>query len=236
MSLKLNLSENQIINLIYDCQKALDINESPNKKYDPLYDYKEKIQELIDEKQRKIDNWETDINSELLDDMTKDQWPTSGYRFEFDDYVQDRMDALRNAPKNAPLDEREDYIRKQNEYVPPVISELGTPNPQLDFPLPERTTPLPEISIEFGPYDEEQISPEIKPYDPGNREFGILKSQGLVRGNELRPLEKEYIEYVKRSVEGGQDPIRYEDFFRLSTKPRGPHYGETYRSPSWMRN
>ena len=58
----------------------------------------EQIQELVDEKQRQIDNWETNITSDLLDDMTKDQWPTSGYRFEFDDYVQDRMDALRNAP------------------------------------------------------------------------------------------------------------------------------------------
>ena len=93
----------------------------------------QKIQELIDEKQRKIDNWETDINSELLDDMTKDQWPTSGYRFEFDDYVQDRMDALRNATPDdtnyvaspddmepLPFDEgREDFIRRQNEYVIP---------------------------------------------------------------------------------------------------------------------
>ena len=57
----------------------------------------EQIQELVDEEQRKIDNFETDYHSDLLDDMAKDQWPTSGYKFEFDDYVQDRMDALRNA-------------------------------------------------------------------------------------------------------------------------------------------
>jgi len=92
----------------------------------------EQIQELVDEEQRKIDNFETDYHSDLLDDMAKDQWPTSGYKFEFDDYVQDRMDALRNAPpddtnyvappddKPLPFDEgREDFIRRQNEYVIP---------------------------------------------------------------------------------------------------------------------
>jgi len=92
----------------------------------------EQIQELVDEEQRKIDNFETDYHSDLLDDMAKDQWPTSGYRFEFDDYVQDRMDALRNAPPDdtyvappddiepLPFDEgREDFIRRQNEYVIP---------------------------------------------------------------------------------------------------------------------
>jgi len=93
----------------------------------------EQIQELVDEEQRKIDNFETDYHSDLLDDMAKDQWPTSGYRFEFDDYVQDRMDALRNATPDdtnyvaspddmepLPFDEgREDFIRRQNEYVIP---------------------------------------------------------------------------------------------------------------------
>ena len=210
----------------------------------------EQIQELVDEEQRKIDNFETDYHSDLLDDMTKDQWPTSGYRFEFDDYVQDRMDALRNAPPEdtnyvappddmepLPFDEgREDFIRRQNEYIPPISAELGEPNPQLGFPESEYTGPMPEINIEFGPYDEEQISPEIKPYDPGNREYGILQNQGKVRGSELRPLEQEYLEYVRQSLAGGQDPVRYEDFMRYSSKPRGPHIGETYRSPSSMRN
>jgi hypothetical protein len=207
----------------------------------------EKIQEMHDAEMEKIDNFETDYHSDLLDDMAKDQWPTSGDRFKFDEYVQERIDALKNAPKNAPpkkndgiewgdLDDREDFIRRQNEYTPPIPAELGEPNPQLGFPESEYTGPMPEINIEFGPYDEEQISPEIKPYDPGNREYGILHNQGKVRGSELRPLEQEYSEYVRRSLAGGQDPVRYEDFLRYSSKPRGPHIGETYRSPSSMRN
>ena len=187
----------------------------------------QKIQELIDEKQRKIDNWETDINSELLDDMTKDQWPTSGYRFEFDDYVQDRMDALRNAPKNAPLDEREDYIRKQHEYTPPVIPELGTPNPQLDFPVPERYTPLSDISIELGA-DEGVAPPPIIPFDDSGREAGIsaLYGQGPMWGETNRRLEGEYRDYIERTG----DKLTYEEFEgaweRLHALPRGLHYQE----------
>ena len=208
----------------------------------------EQIQELVDEEQRKIDNFETDYHSDLLDDMAKDQWPTSGYRFEFDDYVQDRIDALKKkSPEKSEKridktdwgeldDKKEDYIRRQNEYIPPISAELGEPNPQLNFPESEYTGPMPDISIEFGPYDEKQVLPEIKPYNPGWREYGILQNQGLVRGSELRPLEQEYSEYVRWSLAGGQEPVRYEDFLRYSSKPRGPHVGETYRSPSSMRN
>jgi hypothetical protein len=208
----------------------------------------QKIQEMHDEEMEKIKNFETDYHSDLLDDMAKDQWPTSGYRFEFDDYVQDRIDALKKkSPEKSEKridktdwgeldDKKEDYIRRQNEYIPPISAELGEPNPQLNFPESEYTGPMPDISIEFGPYDEKQVLPEIKPYNPGWREYGILQNQGLVRGSELRPLEQEYSEYVRWSLAGGQEPVRYEDFLRYSSKPRGPHVGETYRSPSSMRN
>ena len=56
MSLKLDLSEQQIINIINDCSKVLEINQKNiNEKYDPLFDYKSKIQELIDRMYKKLD-------------------------------------------------------------------------------------------------------------------------------------------------------------------------------------
>jgi hypothetical protein len=187
----------------------------------------EKIQELVDEKQRQIDNFETNTATELLDDMAKDQWPPSGYRFEFDDYVQDRMDVLRNAPPDdiepLPLDERrEDFIRGQNEYVPPVIPELGTPDPQ-DFASFNKY-PYPEIGIEF----RESVIPPIIPFNDVGRETGIasMYGQGPQWGETNRRYEDEYRDHIERTGER----MTYDEFEiaweRLHSLPRGLHYQE----------
>ena len=169
--------------------------------------------------------------------MAKDQWPPSGYKFEFDEHVQNKIDAL----KNAPLDKREDYIRKQNEYVPPVIPELGEPNPQLDFPITEG--PMPEMSIEFGA-DEGVAPPPIIPFDDSGREEGIMRNMmPQQRRDEDHPLWDQYWNFLidegdsYDNIQGG--PPTFEQYLgaweRINKLPRGLHYGERRITPHWMK-
>ena len=136
----------------------------------------EKIQALVDEEQKKIDNFETTISSDILDDAIESQW---GAQEKQDDYYsksnQGEMvfaDVPDEWAEPLSFDEgKEDYIRRQNEYVPPVSAPLGIPNPQGDFDKFQEY-PYPEISVEFGEPD----IPPIIPYDDSDRETGIMNA------------------------------------------------------------
>ena len=147
------------------------------------------------------------------------------------------IDADTLAPERGlPFDDsvREDYIRRQNEYVspPPVFPgnvrkdpqetdkwlryltapELGAPNPQKDFPVPEYTGPLPDISIQFGEPD----IPPIIPFDDSGRETGIasLYGQGPRWAETDRRYEDEYRDYTERMGDMVGGPMTYEEFER----------------------
>ena len=86
----------------------------------------------------------------------------------YEDYIE------RGLQEPLPFDEgREDYIRRQNEYVSPVSAPLGIPNPQGDFDKFQEY-PYPKISVEFGGQDESP--PPIIPYDDSAREAGIMNA------------------------------------------------------------
>jgi len=136
----------------------------------------EKIQALVDEEQKKIDNFETTISSDILDDAIESQW---GAQEKQDDYYsksnQGEMvfaDVPDEWAEPLSFDEgREDYIRRQNEYVSPVSAPLGIPNPQGDFDKFQEY-PYPEIGIEFGG----EPIPPIIPYNDSAREAGIMRA------------------------------------------------------------
>ena len=164
----------------------------------------EQIQALVDEEQAKIDNFETDAYTDILDDAIKSQWPSTKYEDYIDRGEQELIEEL------IPFDEgREDYIRRQNEYVAPVPATLGTPNPQGGFEKFQEY-PYPEIGIEFGGQDEPP--PPIVPYKDAVRESAIASryGQGPQWGDTNRRLEKEYYEYM---MSGGEQ-MPYEDFVR----------------------
>jgi hypothetical protein len=115
---------------------------------------------------------------------------------------------------DAPLDEslpfdegREDFIRRQNEYVAPIPATLGIPNPQGDFAR-FNEYPTPRISVEFG--GDGEAPPPIIPFDDSGREAGIasLYGQGPQWGSTNRRYEKEYRDYV---MSGGEQ-MDYDDF------------------------
>ena len=182
----------------------------------------EKLQELVDEEQRKIDNFETRISSDLLDDAINSQWPSTNY----EDYMEREQ-------ADIPFDQgKEDYIRRQNEYVSPpsvfpgnvrqdpqetdkwmrylTAPELGTQNPQGGFEKFQEY-PYPEIGIEFGGHDESP--PPIVPYNDAVRESAIASQygQGPQWADTNKRLEKEYYEYM---MSGGEQ-MPYEDFERM---------------------
>ena len=98
--------------------------EEPSLMTPPLEEVKtreEQIQELVDEKQRQIDNFETTASSDILDAAIESQWPTKD-PVVFDDYVSDRLQRLRDSggePKDD-ISKYEDYIDRGN-VAPPAI-------------------------------------------------------------------------------------------------------------------
>ena len=162
----------------------------------------EKIQTLFDEEQGKIDNFETDAYTDILDSAIENQWPSTKY----EDYI-DRG----TEPMSLPFDEgKEDYIRRQNEYVSPVPAPMGIPNPQGDFDKFQQY-PYPEIGIEFG--GEEESPPPIVPYNDIGRETGIasMYGQGPQWADTNKRLEKEYYDHMM----SGGEKMSYEDFERI---------------------
>ena len=150
---------------------------------------------------------------------------------------------------DAPLDEplpfdqgKEDFIRRQNEYVSPpsvfpgnvrqdpqetdkwlrylTAPELGSANPQGDFAsFNEYLTP--DISVEFGGAD----IPPIIPYDDSVREAGIasLYGQGPQWAETNRRYEDEYRDHIARTGER----MTYEEFERAweNVHQGKPHAG-----------
>ena len=213
----------------------------------------EKIQELADEKQRQIDNFETNASSDILDEAIESQWPTKD-PVVFDDYVSDRLQRLRDSggePKDdiskyedyiergqepLPFDEgREDFIRRQNEYVSPspvfpgnvrqdpqdtdaylrwkTAPPLGAADPQGDFDR-FNEYPTPEIGVEFGG---EEVPPALPPYE--GREFGLGQFINEMPTSRKSDWE-DYLEYVQRlgDMEGGR--LEYDEWHDMMRRRR----------------
>ena len=139
-------------------------------------------------------------------------------------------DALPDEP--LPFDEgREDFIRRQNEYVSPspvfpgnvrqdpqdtdaylrwkTAPPLGAADPQGDFASFNKY-PTPEIGVEFG--GDGVAPPPIVPFDDSGRETGIasmMKSGLNLAGR--RPYEDEYRAFVESSGPS-KVMVTYEDF------------------------
>ena len=181
----------------------------------------EKIQALVDEEKRKIDNFETNAYSDILDDAIENQWPTvqgqmdEPFRVNEDDYyskskqgemvfadVPDNIEPFFYQDHRTPFDEgREDFIRSQNEYVRPFPVVPGNVRQDV-VPLPD-----PEIGIEFGVDNWE----EPLPFNDDLREAGIASTMksGYLAGR--RPYEDEYRAFVESSGPS-KVTVTYEDF------------------------
>ena len=177
----------------------------------------EKIQGLKDEIQEQIDNFENPFpllpTQKDTDDMVFADVPEK-----YEDYIE------RGLQEPLPFDEgREDYIRRQNEYVSPVSAPLGIPDPQGDFDKFQEY-PYPEIGIEFGG----EPIPPIIPFDDAGRETGIasMYGQGPMWGETDRRYEKEYRSHIERTG----DRMTYGEFERawerMHALPRGLHFQE----------
>ena len=106
-----------------------------------------------------------------------------------------------------PFDQgKEDFIRIENEYIPPVQAELGIPNPQGDFDR-FNEYPTPDLGIEFGVDNWE----EPPPFNDDLREAGIASTMksGYLAGR--RPYEDEYRAFVESSGPS-KVTVTYEDF------------------------
>ena len=140
------------------------------------------IQGLKDEIQEQIDNFENpfpllptqkdtdDAEQDRMDDYygksEQGEMVFADVPEKYEDYIE------RGLQEPLPFDEgREDYIRRQNEYVSPVSAPLGIPDPQGDFDKFQEY-PYPEIGIEFGG----ETPPPIIPYDDSAREAGIMRA------------------------------------------------------------
>ena len=175
------------------------------------------IQGLKDEIQEQIDNFENPFpllpTQKDTDDMVFADVPEK-----YEDYIE------RGLQEPLPFDEgREDYIRRQNEYVSPVSAPLGIPDPQGDFDKFQEY-PYPEIGIEFGG----EPTPPIIPFNDAGREAGIasLYGQGPMWGETDRRYEDEYRDHVERTG----DRMTYEEFERawerMHALPKGLHFQE----------
>ena len=104
----------------------------------------------MDEEQRKIDNFETNAYSDILDNAIESQWPS--------------IEGEMYQPFDTGIDAREAYINAQNEYVdpPPVFSGNIRQDPQ---ETPEYLKWLMADPLKFpprGPHD---------PFDPSQNVF-----------------------------------------------------------------
>ena len=105
---------------------------------------------------------------------------------------------------------REDFIRRQNEYVSPP--PLGSADPQGDF-ASFNEYPTPDIGVEFGETD---ISPII-PYE--GREFGLGQFMNEMPTSRKSDWE-DYLEYVQRlgDMEGGH--LEYDEWHDMMRRRR----------------
>ena len=185
----------------------------------------EQIQALVDAEQAKIDNFETRISSDLLDDAINSQWPSTNY----EDYMEREQ-------ADIPFDQgKEDYIRRQNEYVSPpsvfpgnvrqdpqetdkwmrylTAPELGTQNPQGGFEKFQEY-PYPEIGIEFGGQDDPP--PPIVPFDQGREDY--IRSQ-----NEYVSPPPVFPGNIRQDPQSTDKYLRWLMSDPLKFPPRGPH-------------
>jgi len=192
------------------------------------------IQGLKDEIQEQIDNFENpfpllptqkdtdDAEQDRMDDYygksEQGEMVFADVPEKYEDYIE------RGLQEPLPFDEgREDYIRRQNEYVSPVSAPLGIPDPQGDFDKFQEY-PYPEIGIEFGG----EPTPPIIPFNDVGRETGIasMYGQGPMWGETDRRYEDEYRDHVERTG----DRMTYEEFERawerMHALPRGLHFQE----------
>ncbi len=105
---------------------------------------------------------------------------------------------------------KEDFIRRQNEYVSPP--PLGSADPQGDFAR-FNEYPTPDIGVEFGGTD----SPPIIPYE--GREFGLGQFINEMPTSRKSDWE-DYLEYVQRlgDMEGGH--LEYDEWHDMMRRRR----------------
>ena len=77
-----------------------------------------------------------------------------------------------------PFDEgREDFIRRQNEYVSPIPAPLGTPDPQGDFYFDAENWDDTRSDMYIPPLDADQGAfTSLSPFDDSYREKGIMNA------------------------------------------------------------
>jgi len=214
----------------------------------------EQIQAFIDEEQRKVDNFETNAYSDILDDAIESHWGTQKEQDDYYDKSEQGEMVFADVPDEwaepLPFDVgREDYIRRQNEYVspPPTFPgnirqepwetdeylkwmlntpvESGDPNPQLDFSAEEGYDP--KISVELGPFD------DPPPFDDKNREEGIATLYGH---GPKEPVRSKDVEDYQRQMNKVMEKYGHDRRFtydqaeeiwkRKHTLPRGLHEDE----------
>ena len=159
----------------------------------------EKIQALIDEEQRKIDNFETDAYTDILDDAIENQWgekePIIGEKD-----TQEPVEGVGNLIS----DELWESI---GDFDP---STIGGPDIHAgeDITVPEWLTdpsvPMPDELTEGeylpGEYHDELISPPALPaYDDSVREAGIMQN--------MSPYSRNYVPPLKFPPRGPHDPF-----------------------------
>ena len=126
----------------------------------------------------------------------------------YEDYIE------RGSQEPLPFDEgKEDFIRRQNEYVAPIPAPLGTPDPQGDFDR-FNEYPTPDIGLEFGEPD----IPPIIPYE--GREFGLGQFMNEMPGS-MKSNWEDYLEHVGRlgDMPGG-GKLTYDEWHDMMRRRR----------------
>ena len=98
-----------------------------------------------------------------------------------------------------PFDEgREDFIRRQNEYVAPIPAPLGTPDPQGDFYFDAENWDDTRSDMYIPPLDADQGAfTSLSPFDDSYREKGIMNAM--------------------------REPYAPREDYTMPFPPRGPH-------------
>jgi len=102
-------------------------------------------------------------------------------------------------PPIVPFDEgREDFIRRQNEYVAPIPAPLGTPDPQGDFYFDAENWDDTRSDMYIPPLDADQGAfTSLSPFDDSYREKGIMNAM--------------------------REPYAPREDYTMPFPPRGPH-------------
>ena len=222
--------------------------------YSPTHE--DQIQALIDEEQRKVDNFETNAYSDILDDAIESHWGTQKEQDDYYDKNEQGEMVFADVPDEwaepIPFDVgREDYIRRQNEYVspPPVFPGNVRQDPQdTDAYLRWLTAPRlgsadPQGDFDsFNEYADNESGLEVTlplptqkpiPFDDSNREEGIAALYGH---GPKEPVRSKDVEDYQRQMNKVMEKYGHDRRFtydqaeemwkRKHTLPRGLHEDE----------